>query len=69
MTIPSRERIGARLRARRLQFGMTQEDVADRLAVDRSLVSRMETGGTEIDVVRFWEWCEMLGLSVKVETK
>lgn len=36
--------IGEQIKARRIEIGMTQQDMADRLAVSRSAVSNWETG-------------------------
>lgn len=41
---PERSTYGARLRAARTALGLTQQQVADQLGVDRSYVVRMETG-------------------------
>ena len=38
--------LGSRLRAQRVKFGITQQEVADMLKVDRSTYSYYETGRT-----------------------
>ena len=40
----ARQRFGARMRALRVQAGMTQEQLAERLDVDRKTVNRAEGG-------------------------
>jgi len=40
-----------RLRAARLEAGLTQEEVAERLGTSQSFVSRSETGERRLDVI------------------
>lgn len=40
-----RQKLGATLRKRRIDLGFSQEDIAATGAVDRSSLSRIETGG------------------------
>ena len=49
----ARQRFGARLRTLRTAAGLTQEQLAERLGVDRKSISRLENGRTSpaLDVV------------------
>lgn len=47
---PFNTAVGARVKARRLALGMTLEDVAEQLRVNRSNVLRLETGESGIEV-------------------
>jgi transcriptional regulator with XRE-family HTH domain len=65
-TIRRRE-LGALLRARRQELGLTVEQVADRLLCSPSKVSRMETGqrGTTLRDVR--DLCQIYGLTEQAQ--
>lgn len=55
--------LGAALRARRLELGMTQQDLADELGLSRQRVSALETG--QIGQARLlFEAAEALGLDL-----
>ncbi len=60
------ERLGADLRALRRSIGLRQQDVAYRLGIDRSTLSRMEQGKIIIPAPRFIRWLELLGQKVRV---
>jgi transcriptional regulator with XRE-family HTH domain len=62
-----RRELGALLRARRLELGLTVEQVAERLLCSASKVSRMETGqrgATQRDVR---DLCEIYGIAGEAE--
>ena len=42
-----------RLRARRLELGLTQQELAERLGLHKQFVSRVELGERRLDVVEF----------------
>lgn len=48
------------LRSARQAAGVTQEEVAARLGVPRSTVTKWETGQQRIDVLEFWSLCEVM---------
>ena len=58
--------LGKALRARRTSLGLTREQLATRIGVSGSLVTRMENADVDIDVVRFSAWCAALGLRCEV---
>lgn len=53
--VSSRRRylLGNAIRARRIDLGLTQEDVVERAEIDRKTLSRLENGhtGSSVDVV------------------
>jgi transcriptional regulator with XRE-family HTH domain len=48
----------------RKEQGLTQTDVADRLKVTQSWVSKCERGARRLDVVELDMWCDALGVSL-----
>ena len=48
-----------RLRAARKEAGLTQEDVAARLQVPQSYVSKCESGERRVDVIELLEFAEI----------
>lgn len=46
------------LRKARRDAGVTQEEVASKLEVPRSTVTKWETGQQRMDVLEFWSFCE-----------
>jgi transcriptional regulator with XRE-family HTH domain len=48
----------------RRKQGLTQEDVAKRLAMTQSWVSKCERGARRLDVVELDMWCDALGVSL-----
>ena len=53
-----------RLRAARLEARLTQEEVAKRLGVRQTFVSKVETGERRIDPVEMRELAELYGKEV-----
>ena len=49
------------LRAARLKAGLTQEDLAPRLGMTQSAISKCERGERRLDVVELRQWCDALG--------
>jgi transcriptional regulator with XRE-family HTH domain len=49
------------LRAARLDLGITQATLADRLGQPQSFVSKTERGERRLDVVEFIDWAVALG--------
>lgn len=52
----------ALLRSARQAAGVTQEDVATKLGIPRSTVTKWETGQQRLDVLEFWSLCEGVGV-------
>lgn len=51
------------LREARLAAEMRQEDVAERLGVPQSYVSKVESGERAISVIEFRQYCLAIGIS------
>jgi transcriptional regulator with XRE-family HTH domain len=51
------------LRSWRVEAGLTQAEVGERLGNTQTFVSKVERGERRLDVVEFAEWCEALGLT------
>jgi len=47
---------------RRNALGYSQRELASELDVVRSHISKVETGDRRLDVIEFFEYCEVLGL-------
>lgn len=45
------------VRQARIDAGLTQEELAIRLVVPRSTVTKWETGQQRMDILEFWEVC------------
>ena len=58
--------IGGRIRARRLEAGLTQADLASRAAVSPRFLVQLEKGQGNISVVRLADVCGALGLPLAV---
>ena len=56
--------IGEQIKARRIEIGMTQQDMADRLAVSRSAISNWETGKNYPDLQIIVQISEELNISL-----
>ena len=57
--------IGEQIKARRIEIGMTQQDMADRLAVSRSAVSNWETGRRAMYAETLRRYCQFLGITMQ----
>lgn len=55
--------IGHRLRAARHAAGFTQQDLADRIGVNRVEISMIENGSRELGILRLHRLAEALGVS------
>lgn len=51
------------IKGARVDAGLTQVDIARRLGVTVSAVSRWETGDTEMSASQFSKFCELVGRS------
>lgn len=61
--------VGALLRTAREQAGLTQQNVADRLFVSRSLIATWETGRREMRMSQLLAYCDVIGASITVNLK
>ena len=52
------------LKDARKAAGMTQKELAARLSMTQSAVSKIEMGEQRIDVIQLREWCEALGITL-----
>jgi transcriptional regulator with XRE-family HTH domain len=52
------------LRKFRDELGLTQIDLAARLGVTQTFVSKCERGERRLDVVELKTWCEAMGISL-----
>jgi transcriptional regulator with XRE-family HTH domain len=60
------EMVGAVLRARRIEAGLTQTQVGERLDVSQSYVNRMESGRINMTIGQLGRVCEALGATLRV---
>ncbi|MFZ4479046.1 MAG: helix-turn-helix domain-containing protein [Rhodoferax sp.] len=56
----------AMVRARQVA-GLTQVQIAQRLGVGQSYVSKIERGESYVDVITFVDWCSACGLKPGIE--
>jgi transcriptional regulator with XRE-family HTH domain len=65
MTVDAGEiRVGARLRARRLELGLTMSEVAERSALTTGFISQLERDLTSASISSLYRICTVLGLRV-----
>lgn len=53
--------VQAKLQTLRKAAGISQEELADQLAVGQSFVSKIERGEAYVDILVFFDWCEACG--------
>lgn len=53
-----------RLRLARKTQGLMQKDLADRLSVPQSFVSKYETGERRLDIIELLDICSVLGIEL-----
>jgi transcriptional regulator with XRE-family HTH domain len=58
------EKLAALLRSVRSESGLTQAQVAERLALPQSFVSKYESGERRLDLVELRQICKALGISL-----
>ena len=58
------EKLAALLRAVRSDAGLTQAEVAERLKLPQSFVSKYESGERRVDLVELRQICGALGISL-----
>ena len=52
------------LRSTREAAGLTQLEVASKLAVTQTFVSKCERGERRLDIIELRTWCDALGISI-----
>jgi len=52
------------LKSARLEAGLTQEQLAERLSVPQSFVSKYESGERKLDLIELRNICRALGISL-----
>ena len=63
-TDPGRVKLAALLRKLRLDAGLRQADVAQRLSEPQSFVSKYESGEQRLDLIELKRVCEALGTTL-----
>lgn len=58
------ERFLALLRTTRVERGLTQDDLAEKLDATQSFISKCERGERRLDIVELKEWCAALNISL-----
>jgi transcriptional regulator with XRE-family HTH domain len=61
VTRRDRDRLAQLLRHARIEAGLAQQDLADRLGVPVSVLSKIETGHRGVDVLELWAICRAMG--------
>jgi transcriptional regulator with XRE-family HTH domain len=59
------ERLQSLLRDLRIEAGLRQTDLADRLGEHQSFVSKYESGERRLDILELRQICDALGISLK----
>jgi len=62
--LPQKKRFLSLVRQMRLDAGLRQADLAERLRKPQSFVSRYESGERRLDVLELWQICAVLGVSL-----
>jgi transcriptional regulator with XRE-family HTH domain len=63
VTRQDRDRLAQLLRQSRIEAGLAQQDLAERLGVPVSVLSKMETGHRGVEVLELWAICRVMGLN------
>jgi transcriptional regulator with XRE-family HTH domain len=66
---PGHARLAALLRQKRLDAGLQQTELADKLGVSQTWVSKYENGERRLDLVQLEAICEALGVSLSALVK
>jgi len=61
------EQIVSKLKERRLERGLTITELADRMGMERSRLSELETGKRSPSLKRLNAWADALGMKVKID--
>ena len=60
-----RRLVGGNIRRLRIAAGISQAELAQRMGVDRSYVSGLETGDRNPTIITLWHVAEALGVKVR----
>lgn len=60
---PRYEALRAHLKALRKDAGLTQVELAARLSIDQSYLSKIERGERYMDVLLYLDWCRACGVT------
>lgn len=60
----ARETLADRLRTMRIEAGLRQQDLADRIGMPQSFVSKCESGERRVDLVELLALCSACGADV-----
>lgn len=63
MDIGTNKLIGSHLKEQRLRAGLKQTDVAERLSVPQSTISKLESGERSLRLYELFTYADILGLS------
>jgi transcriptional regulator with XRE-family HTH domain len=63
--LAQRGRLVSLLREMRIEAGLTQVDLAARIAKDQAYVSRYESGQRRLDVLEVREICQVVGITLE----
>ena len=66
MTLP---RIASTLKARRIELGLTQQQLADKLRIKQSNVSQIESGEKGLSIPMLLRYCKALKLELTFTPK
>ncbi len=69
MRAPTFEEIGARIRARREEEGLSQSDLARAVGISRPVITKIEAGGKAINSVELRRISDALGASIDELTR
>jgi transcriptional regulator with XRE-family HTH domain len=64
LSSPEGEKLAALLRAVRSESGLTQAEVAERLELPQSFVSKYESGERRLDLIELRQICKALRISL-----
>lgn len=56
----------ALLKSKRLEKGITQEQLAEKLQVSQAVISKIETCERRLDIIELREICKLIGISFTV---
>ena len=69
VVVPNEDGIVNRLRKARVKAGITQQDVAERMGIAQTAVSRLEIGAHSPSLDMVERYAEALGCRLKIEEK
>ena len=64
MTYVLYSKIGYRIKSKRIEKGMSQDEMALRLGVDRTYLANVEIGKQNMSFIAYIRICKVLGISI-----